>query len=39
MFMSVDLPDPDGPMMETKSPRSISNEMPFSTCTGISPTL
>ncbi len=34
MFIRVDLPDPDGPMIETKSPRSISNEMPFRTCTG-----
>ena len=39
MFMSVDLPDPDGPMIETKSPRSISNEMSFNTCTGTSPSL
>ena len=37
MFMSVDLPEPDGPMIATKSPRSISNEMPLSTCTGTSP--
>ena len=37
MFIRVDFPDPDGPMIETKSPRSISNEMPFKTCTGTSP--
>ena len=37
MFISVDLPDPDGPMMATNSPRSISNEMPLSTCTVTSP--
>ena len=37
MFISVDLPDPDGPMMATNSPRSISSEMPFSACTGTSP--
>ena len=34
MFISVDLPEPDGPMIATNSPRSISNEMPLSTCTG-----
>src|ERR1019366_3012089 len=37
MFNSVDLPNPDGPMSETKSPCSILNEMPFSTCTGTAP--
>ena len=28
---SVDLPDPDGPMMQTTSPLRTSNVMPFST--------
>jgi hypothetical protein len=28
---SVDLPEPDGPMMHTASPFAMSNEMPFST--------
>jgi hypothetical protein len=32
--MSVDFPDPEGPMIETKSPRSISNEILLSTCSG-----
>ena len=27
MFRSVDLPEPDGPMMETKSPSSIESVM------------
>ena len=34
MFISVDLPEPDGPMIATNSPRSISNETPLRTCTG-----
>src|SRR3982751_4623167 len=28
---SVDLPEPDGPMMQTASPFAMSNEMPLST--------
>jgi len=28
MFISVDFPDPDGPMIATNSPRSITSETP-----------
>src|ERR1700730_9724352 len=37
MFMSVDFPEPDGPMMATKSPFSISSETPRSAWTSCSP--
>ena len=37
MFIKVDLPEPEGPMMDTNSPRWMSKEMPFNTCTGIWP--
>jgi len=30
MFIAVDLPDPDGPITATKSPRVISRSMLFS---------
>ncbi len=39
MFIRVDFPDPDGPMIDTKSPRSIVKEMSFRTCTGTNPNL
>src|SRR5215472_5401221 len=32
-FISVDLPEPDGPMIAMYSPRGISNETPCSACT------
>ena len=34
MFMSVDLPEPDAPMMATNSPAWIFSEMPRSTGVG-----
>ena len=37
MFIRVDLPDPDGPMMATISPASICSETPFSTVSGMLP--
>ncbi len=36
-FIMVDLPDPDGPMMATYSPRWMSRETPSSALTSISP--
>src|SRR5262245_6611001 len=36
-FISVDLPDPDGPMMATYSPRSISTDQPRSAWISSSP--
>ena len=36
-FISVDLPEPDGPMIATYSPGSIVNVTPCSTCTFTSP--
>ena len=38
MFISVDLPEPDGPMIATNSPRSMSSETPGSACTSTSQT-
>ncbi len=35
MFISVDLPDPDAPMIATKSPRSTVSETPRRACTSI----
>ena len=32
-FMSVDLPEPDGPTMATNSPVKMSRSMPFSAST------
>ena len=37
MFIIVDLPDPDAPMIATKSPRSIVSEMSRTACTSASP--
>ena len=37
MFISVDLPLPEGPMIATYSPRSIRSETPRSACTRFSP--
>ena len=37
MFISVDLPDPDGPMIETYSLRRISTSTPASACTTSAP--
>ena len=37
MFIKVDLPDPEAPMMATNSPASISREMPRSTSTATVP--
>src|SRR5437762_1506600 len=36
-FISVDLPDPDGPIIATYSPRRTSNETPWSACTFSAP--
>jgi hypothetical protein len=36
-FIIVDLPEPDGPMMATKSPSSISSDTPSSARTSWSP--
>ncbi len=33
MFISVDLPEPEGPMMAMNSPASMRNETSFSTTT------
>ena len=33
MFISVDLPEPEGPMMATNSPRSTASDTPRSACT------
>lgn len=38
MFNSVDLPEPDVPMMVTNSPSPIENDTPRSACTVSSPT-
>ena len=37
MFMNVDFPDPDGPMMATKLPRSMVVDTPRKACTSTSP--
>ena len=37
MFMQVDLPEPEGPMIATNSPAAISKETPRSACTATSP--
>ncbi len=37
MFISVDLPEPEAPMIATKSPRSTVSETPRSATTSISP--
>jgi hypothetical protein len=37
MFISVDLPEPDGPMMAMNSPSSTTIEMPSSARTSTSP--
>src|SRR5581483_798456 len=39
MFMRVDLPEPEGPMMATNSPRPISSETPRRACTSTSPSV
>src|SRR5438105_3475525 len=36
-FIKVDLPDPDGPVMATYSPRRTSNDTPWSACTFSAP--
>jgi hypothetical protein len=38
MFMSVDLPEPDGPMIATYSFASMSRSTPFRARTWLSPT-
>jgi len=37
MFISVDLPEPDGPMIATISPWQMVSETPRSACTCTSP--
>ena len=37
MFISVDLPEPDAPMIATNSPGSTVSETPRSACTSTSP--
>ena len=37
IFMSVDLPEPDGPMMATISPGMTFSETPLNACTSTSP--
>src|SRR5919201_3866477 len=37
MCISVDLPDPDGPMIAVSFPRSTSSETPLRACTAVSP--
>ena len=37
MFMIVDLPEPDGPMIATYSPASIDRSTPFSAWTSTDP--
>ena len=37
MFINVDLPEPEGPMMATNSPASIENDTPSSARTSASP--
>ena len=37
MFIIVDFPDPEAPMIATKSPRSTVSETPRSACTSKSP--
>ena len=39
MFMNVDLPEPDGPMIATNSPASIASVTPASACTTVSPSV
>ena len=39
MFISVDLPEPDGPMMATISPSATCSEMPFRTVRSAPPVL
>ena len=37
MFISVDLPEPEAPMMATNSPCSMVSDTPRSACTSTSP--
>ena len=37
MFIAVDLPEPDGPMMATNSPSAIVRSTPASACTAAAP--
>ena len=37
MFIVVDLPDPDAPMIATKSPAAMSRSMPFSAWNAAAP--
>jgi hypothetical protein len=37
MFIKVDLPEPEAPMMATKSPSAMSSETPRKACTVCSP--
>ena len=37
MCMSVDFPEPDGPITAVSLPRSTSSETPFSASTAVSP--
>ncbi len=37
MFIIVDLPEPDAPMIATKSPRSTVSDTPRRACTSMSP--
>ncbi len=37
MFIMVDFPEPDAPMMATKSPRSTVMDTPCRACTSTSP--
>ena len=39
MFIRVDLPEPDAPMIDTKSLRFTSRSTPVSTCTVAGPTV
>src|SRR5258708_4684618 len=39
MFISVDLPEPEEPMIETSSPAPMSRSMPFNTCRRFAPTV
>src|SRR5262249_22241626 len=39
VFIIVDLPEPDGPMMATNSPRAMSSDTPRRACTSMSPSV
>jgi hypothetical protein len=39
MFIKVDLPEPEGPMIATISPQAILSERPLRACTSTSPIL